>query len=46
MVSYMKKMIWGDPVQAAASSGAGEESKDEDGPSTTAANYAGNITQS
>ena len=44
MVSYMKKMIWGDPAQQAAAAGNNEESKDEDG-GASAAGYAGKITQ-
>ena len=46
MVSYMKKMIWGDPAQQAAASnaqrGAAEESKDDnDGSGAT---FTGTIT--
>ena len=45
MVSYMKKMIWGDPAQqAAARGGAGEESKESDEDASSAANFAGKIT--
>ena len=41
MVSYMKKMIWGDPAQQAAA-GQGEEAKDDE---CSAANFTGRVTQ-
>ena len=43
MVSYMKKMIWGDPAQAAAQGGgAAEECKDDDDCSGAA--FTGTVT--
>ena len=43
MVSYMKKMIWGDPAQQAAAQGNNnEEDKDED---TSTATFKGTVTR-
>ena len=46
MVSYMKKMIWGDPAQQAAAQGGtntNEEDKDEDEGGTST--FTGTVTR-
>ena len=45
MVSYMKKMIWGDQAtQAAARGAAGEESKDDGDGTVAATNFNNKVT--